>query len=266
MASLIRKKSPALYRTPEIQFPLAALMRQRGAHRLADGFYRRYQSTADGDLWKRTARSEMWLINPINFPPKKTVSCKKTAEPPYLDGVLSDVCWQNAEEIPLRAAENDELSEGAYPLVMLSYDADYLYFAASIPRVPGTPTDKPTLPGRTYDADLSKFDRLQLFLDVDRDYVTHYEFAVDQRGWTSDACWGNTSWNPRWHVAADADETRWRVEIAIPMTELVPRAPQRKSLWAVGIVRVIPTVGLQSWTHPAATHPRPESFGWVRFD
>ena len=50
------------------------------------------------------------------------------------------------------------------------------------------------------------------------------------------------------------------------MTELVPGPPVKKGVWAVGIVRTMPAVGLQSWTHPAGSRPRPESFGLLRFD
>lgn len=267
MARLIRAKAPALYTTPQIEFPLASLLRQRGALTSADQFYRRYRSAGVGDPWKQAALAELWLTQPANLPPRPVVLCRLAVDRPFLDGVLSDKCWLDADELPLRhVSETDPESRLVYPFGMLAYDSKFLYFAASIPRVPGTRADGPVCEGRDHDADLSPFDRISLYLDLDRDYATYYALHIDQRGWTAESCWEDAAWNPQWYVAADADETHWRVEIAIPMEELAARPPTRHAVWAVGLVRTVPTVGLQSWTHPAGTKPRPESFGLVRFD
>jgi len=264
MALLLRSKSPALYRTPEVQFSVASLLRQRGAHRLADGFYRRFDGSHD--VWNTTAATELWMLHPVSLPPKEMVVCRRTAVRPVLDGLLSDRCWQNAEIIRLVGSPGEKFDERHHAFSMLSYDAQYLYFAASVPRHQQTPPDGPMHAGRTHDTDLRKFDRVSLFLDVDRDYATFYSLSIDQRGWTSDACWDDESWNPKWHVYCATDENGWRVEAAILLQELVPLAPQKNVMWAVGIVRTIPTVGLESWTHPAGTRPRPETFGLLRFD
>ena len=266
MAALIRRTSPELYRTPGIRFPLAALLRQRGRLRLSGDLYRRYQQSGENDPWKKTAAGELWLARPTSLPPKSLLPCRRTAKPPYLDGVLSDDCWKDAEEIRLTSAGRTGRKDVRSTLVMISYDAKYLYLAASVPRVAGMPADGPATEGRRHDADLSGFDRLSLFLDVDRDYTTYYTFSVDQRGRTAESCHGDESWNPKWYVAATGDANRWRIEVAIPMTELVPGPPVKKGVWAVGIVRTMPAVGLQSWTHPAGSRPRPESFGLLRFD
>jgi len=116
---------------------------------------------------------------------------------------------------------------------MLCYDAEHLYFAASFPRAKGVRTDGPIQRERRYDEDLADFDRVNLSVDIDRDYVTSFNFAVDQRGCTSEACWNDSSWNPRWLVAVDADKTSWRVEVAIPLDELTPVAPQRGTAWGL---------------------------------
>jgi hypothetical protein len=54
--------------------------------------------------------------------------------------------------------------------------------------------------------------------------------------------------------------------VAIPLDELTPLAPQRGTAWALGITRIIPAVGVESWTLPASATPRPENFGLLRFD
>ncbi|MCH8830357.1 MAG: hypothetical protein IID45_12340 [Planctomycetes bacterium] len=152
------------------------------------------------------------------------------------------------------------------PFVMMSYDSAYLYLAGSFPRVPGMPTAKPIHKGRRHDADLSRFDRLSLFLDLDRDYATYYSLHIDQRGLTADSCFQNKGWNPKWILAVDGDEKSWRFEAAIPWKELTTRPPHRGTIWAAGLVRTIPAIGLQSWTHPAGSKPRPESFGLIKFE
>ena len=267
MAALIQKKSPGLYRTPQIQFPLAALFRHRGNHTSADASYRLHAGNGIDDPWSRTALGELWVVRPVHLPPKRFGTCQRAVEPPFLDGLLSDECWQTAQRFALSAQEvPSSRDKNAKSFAMLCYDANYLYFAAGIERFPGTATDRPMLPGRTHDAHLTSFDRVGLYLDVDRDYATYYSLMIDQRGWTADACWEDASWNPKWHVAADADATHWRVEAAIPLSELVPNAPTKNHVWAVGIVRTIPAVGVESWSHPAGSEPRPESFGLIRFD
>ena len=266
MASLLRLKSPELYATAEVQFSLASLMRQRGTQRLADRFYGRFNDTQEGDSWNRTAAAEFWLLRPTGLPPKTMAVCKPAGRRPVLDGLLSDDCWQNAEEYRLTKTRDDSPNDGAYAFAMLSYDDEYLYFAASIPRDPDAPDAKPMMAGRTHDADLRDHDRIGLFLDVDRDYYTYYALDIDQRGWTHDACWDDTSWNPKWFVAVKADDSRWRIEAAIPFDELTPVRPTKNTVWALGMVRTVPAVRLESWTHPAGARPRPETFGLLRFD
>jgi hypothetical protein len=149
---------------------------------------------------------------------------------------------------------------------MLSQDREFLYIAASVPRAEHARAEGVQLGGREHDADLSPFDRLSLAIDVDRDYATWYTLEVDQRGWTSEKCWDDKGWDPKWYVAADADDKNWRIEAAIPLSELVPEPPAPGTTWAVGIVRTIPAVGVQGWPEANGSKPRPESFGLVRFE
>ena len=89
-----------------------------------------------------------------------------------------------------------------------------------MPRLEGAPLDRPENKGRTHDADLSRHDRVSICLDVDRDYTTWYEFQVDQRGLSTESCWDDRRWNPTWYVATGTEDSHWRIEAAIPWTEL----------------------------------------------
>jgi hypothetical protein len=271
IAGLIREKSPALFLEPAIQFPLACLLRQRGVYRLSESYYRRYQRLGDEDQWKTSAAAELWLVNPLAEPPKPIAHCLPTNNRPKLDGMLSEPCWQAAKILSLEnpsQAANASLgtnpSEAAF--VMFCHDGEFLYVAACVPRAEHVPTAGVQLGGREHDADLSLFDRLAIAIDVDRDYATWYTLEIDQRGWTSEQCWEDKGWNPKWYVAADADKEHWRIEAAIPMMELVPEVPGAGMTWGVGIVRTMPAVGMQGWPEASGSKPRPESFGLIRFE
>ncbi len=188
--------------------------------------------------------------------------CVKAEAKPLLDGKFDDAVWQKAKAAALESAQHDD---GGWPAtVMLAYDAEYLYLAGRCRRAEAVEGARPTSP-RVPDADLSAHDRIEVFLDVDRDFTTFYRLTIDEYGWTNDRLWGDSTWNPRWFVAAAQVDGEWSVEAAIPLAELVGRAPQPKEVWAVGIQRVAPGVGFQSWTTPAAITVLPDGFGYLQF-
>lgn len=276
MAALIRRKSPALYRTPAIQFPLAALMRETGITSLpgepvetsnvVQAGATDADATASGDSKADALTSASLAAAQIGERlPQKTVTCRVPSKPIEIDGLLSDDGWQEAVELPLTTSAVPLAGNAPHALVMFAHDGKYLYFAASIPRVPGLPKDGPMKLGRTYDMDLSAYDRLSIFLDVDRDGTTWYEIDIDQRGCMAESCWNDPSWNPRMAVRAEGDDERWRIEGMIPFSELVPQPPRPGEGWGVAVVRTAPAVKQEAWVPPASTKPRPESFGLLRF-
>jgi hypothetical protein len=109
-------------------------------------------------------------------------------------------------------------------------------------------------------------DRVHFLIDLDRDWATYYRLSIDHRGWTSEACWQDATWNPNWFVASHSDETAWTAEAAIPLAELTGESIQGRPIWALGIQRIVPGVGFQSWTTPAAATPVPEGFGYLIFE
>lgn len=270
LAKQLQATSPSLFHSPEIQFPLAALRRADGSSRVADSIVRNFVTNAVNIETKQLAERELWASFATPESPKALSFCRPATERPHLDGLLSDPCWVDAKEIrlsdkPASQESTDGSSNASHSMVMFAYDNEFLYVAVSAPRATGTPSDRPQTSGRQHDADLSRHDRLSIRLDIDRDYSTWYEFQVDQRGWTAECCWEDRRWNPTWYVAADADKTDWRIEAAIPWNELTPTPPQRGTIYAVSILRTIPSVGLQSWTHPATARPQPTSFGLLKF-
>ncbi|MFN0055340.1 MAG: YCF48-related protein [Planctomycetales bacterium] len=265
MGRELERQDPQVARQPSVQFPLAASYRQLGAFHRSDEIYRRMMSRETKSSWSRPAELEFWLLQPLAPPEGAFAECVQAPQRPQLDGILSDPCWQNATEMILAGDRGDE-EVNARGLAMLCHDREYLYVAVSLPKDRRLPRDLPSAADRQYDDDLSDFDRVTLCLDVDRDRVSYFSFSVDQRGCTSEACWMDRTWNPKWLVAVDADDSHWRLEVAIPFEELGPAPPESGTAWGVGIIRTMPAVGQQSWTQPTSLTVSPETFGLIRFD
>lgn len=259
MAELIRRTSPALFQSPQVQLPLVSLLRQCNLTALpAD------KSARPKPGLKKEAVAENPLVR-IDLPTQKTVNCANTAARPELNALLSDECWQKAIEIPLSPETGAPPGDAPHAFAMLSHDSQYLYFAFSVPRVPGVRKDGVVKWGRQHDQDLSAYDRIALCIDTDRDFLTWYTIEIDQRGCVSESCCGDPSWNPTLYIAADADDDHWRIEGAIPFSDLVAHTPKGGEQWNLAILRTVPAVRLESWSHPAASRPRPETFGVLRF-
>lgn len=259
--------SPTLYRSAEIQFPLAGVKRGRGAPRAADAIMRTFQAGSLEPDMRQLVERELWSSFETVETPSAYGTCRRAASRPHLDGLLSDACWEAADEILLSSqVEAGEQNNSPKSMVMFSYDNEFLYLAISVVRAEGALREPVQQKGRKHDADLNPHDRLTFRLDLDRDYATWYEFQFDQRGWTAESCWEDWRWNPQYFVAAESDQNDWRIEAAIPWNELMPNAPQRGTFYSVSILRTIPAVGLQSWAQPATMAPRPTAFGLLKLD
>jgi hypothetical protein len=161
------------------------------------------------------------------------------------------------------APGDERLAEPAF--VLLTRDREYLYVAARCPKVTGVRYAAANSP-RQRDADLSQQDRIELLVDIDRDYVSCCRLTVDHRGWGSESCLDSAAWNPQWFIAAASDDVSWSFEAAIPWEELVDDPPEPQDCWALGVRRIVPGAGLQSWVWPAGGAPSPDDFGLLQFD
>jgi len=262
----IERTRPEWFAEPVVCFPLATANRSLAQDRQAAKLYEMQSHGGSRDAWPVCAQAELHLADPN--PKKPMLACVKAAERPHLDGRLDDPVWQQAKSAALQSAQHDD---GDWPaMVMLAYDAEFLYVGARCrkvsPEINMLPSNesKPA-PPRPRDADLSAHDRIELFLDVDRDFTVFYRLAIDHRGWTNDSCWGDATWNPKWFVASHEDRSEWTVEAAIPLNELIGQHPKPHDVWAIGIQRIAPGFGFQSWTVPAAIAVLPDGFGYLAF-
>jgi photosystem II stability/assembly factor-like uncharacterized protein len=258
----ISKQRPALFARPEIRFPLAAAHRSQGLHQQAQRYILQTVRTRPHDAWWQCARAEQWLAEAKGVATKPIANAYRTATKPKLDGQLDDATWRGARPIAIQSASAQPGQSTA--TAMISYDDAFLYLAVRCPRAAGVKYAKSNSM-RPRDPDLSDHDRVDLFLDLDRDYTTFYRLTIDHRGWVSEACWGDVSWNPKWFVAAGQDGQFWTAEAAIPLAELTGQHPKPRDVWALGIQRIIPGDEVQSWTQPAAVEPVGQGFGQLIF-
>jgi photosystem II stability/assembly factor-like uncharacterized protein len=253
---------PALLAEPLVRFPLAVAHRQQGLPRQAERYYAGLRHGRPHDAWWTSAQAELWLREPKGTPPKELWHCARATAKPRLDGRLDEPMWRAGNSIELRSMQRDDLDWRA--VAMLAYDEEFLYLGVSCNQAPGfqyAANDQP----RPRDSDLTDQDRIELAIDLDRDCVTYYRLTVDHRGWTGESCWGDRTWNPTWFVASGRDGNAWTAEVAIPLSELTGQLPQSKHAWGIGIQRVLPGVGFQSWTTPASGAMIPEGFGVAIF-
>jgi hypothetical protein len=213
----------------------------RGSKDVADRYLASLAIRYPGEEWQECGAIEQWLADRTRpAPAKPRVDCRFTTDRPKLDGVLDDKCWQTASPLLIPSQVPSLQSP-----VTFAYDERYLYFGIRCDR--RSELNYAAAEGnRTYDGDLTEHDRIRVLVDVDRDYTTHFALTVDHRGWTNDDCWGDTSWNPKWFVAAGGDTNHWTAETAIPWAELAPVAPTTGAAWAVSCERVLPGTSADS--------------------
>lgn len=263
LGKLLQMRYPTLYSEPVVQFPLAIASRQQGSARSAERALLAARRSRPHDAWWECAEAEFWLADRGGIGPKPVWHAVRARGKPLLDGRLDEPIWKEARPAQLKSPLQDDAAwRGA---AMLAYDEGFLYLAVSCRKVPGLTYPAGTTP-RPRDPDLSAHDRVEVLVDVDRDWSTYYRLTVDHRGWTGESCWGDSTWDPAWYVAADETDTTWTVEAAIPLDELTGSFPRQGTAWAVGAQRVVPGVGFQSWSTPAAPSVIPEGFGLLIFD
>ncbi len=262
-AKQLEQLQPALFAEPVVRFPLAVAQRQQGLPRQAERYFLSLRHSRPHDAWWACAQTEMWLGEPKGQPPKPLWNCARAQAKPRLDGRLDEPLWRANNAVELHSAQRDDAEWGA--VVMLAYDEEFLYVAISCTQAAGFKYEESAAP-RPRDPDLADQDRVELLLDTDRDFATYYCLSIDHRGWTGESCWQDSSWNPNWFVAGGNSEGTWTAEAAIPLAELTGQPPNSKHAWGVGVQRVVPGVGFQSWTTPASTEIMPEGFGFLIFE
>ncbi|HUG71506.1 MAG TPA: YCF48-related protein [Pirellulaceae bacterium] len=262
-AESIQHLRPALFAEPRLRFALASAYRKQGNLTAADRLYQYVAGSQPFGAWRQAAHGELWLSSRKGHSPRPLLSCQKVLEKPFLDGKLEEELWATAAQADLKSQLDDDADWPA--TIRLARDDEYLYLGIQCRKINGL-TYATTKDERRYDPDLSSQDRVELLLDTNRDYTSYIKLTIDHRGWTGEATWGDARWNPEWFVAADISGETWSVEAAIPFVELGHEHVADGEVWACGVQRVVPGVGIQSWTQPASVAGCPEGFGFLSLD
>ena len=173
------------------------------------------------------------------------LNCDKTDTRPNLDGQLNDACWQQAIRSRSLVKSKIHLSDESQPAsnpnvdqTLFSFDDEFLYVGIVCQKLPGHYYNA-RKSARIRDANLDRRDRVELTIDVDRDYRSAYKLVVDHRGWVGESCSGTNGWNPNWYVSQSENETSWTVEFAIPIDQLSSKQLEPTTVWAFGLKRRI---------------------------
>ena len=310
LTDYVGKVAPDVLNDPYVRFCLAASQIRNGEPQLAEGYYIKRSLPPNDDLWAVRAASELWAFgNSVqgniqgqdrsgrHLP---TISCRFTAERPFLDGKLDDEIWSLCQPVVfsksnestganstlenkpgstssdaqaeatasrIHREQTDARTQAFGTEAMFLYDKEFLYLALRCRKTDGFVyryRDFREIP-RTHDPNLVREDRIELLLDQKRNYTTYDMFELDYRGWISESRWQDQNWNPRWFVARHEDETHWYIEAAIPLDQLSNKKPQAGALWGVALRRLVPGVGVEAWNAKNSFNTR-EGFGYLVFE
>ncbi|MEO2017386.1 MAG: YCF48-related protein [Fuerstiella sp.] len=245
---VLRSLAPEVANSPRLLLRQAANVRRHGSFGANSTLLAK--AAAGSDLYSLLARAEQGAVHGAAETTVPTINLPKVRAKPVLDGQLTEECWQDAIELHLAVSNADPVVASADCLIMLAWDDDHVYVAGRMEHCPGHSNQMNHTVDRFHDAKHGTLDRVIINFDVDRDYTTGFEFVVDESGQTSERCWTARSWNPQWYVDAEADETSWRFEIAIPQAELQTTPLRAGNLWGLRIRRLVPGVMEQSLKDP----------------
>ena len=261
------------------------LTMQRAANDVAKYYQARSHSRFD-DVWSIRARTEQWLAIPdkTTLPaeqqqlPMPAIVSVHIDTRPFLDGKFDDEhdkgVWQRANLYPLTpgsppvramfaegtgntgntrriGAVREErlraMSQNFGTQAMFLRDSEYLYIGLRCPKVPEFNYTASDNQQRLRDVGMQDQDRVEILLDIDRDYDSYYSLTIDFRGWVTDMCLGNRGWNPHWQVARREDDNAWYIEAAIPFASLLDRPVVPHSIWSIALRRLVPGIGIECW-------------------
>jgi len=168
-------------------------------------------------------------------------------EPPIIDGVLDDPCWQQAYHTDEFWNTDDHCAPSERTEAWLCVDASALYVAVyAYDSQPGGIMCQETKHG----GNISNDDYISIGIDADHTGDRMYTFQATANGTQKESIPGGSDtkieWRGDWSAAAQVVGDGWRLEVKIPFGIL--RYPAGQSVWGVDI-----------WRH----HPRTnDCFNW----
>ncbi|NOY97423.1 MAG: carbohydrate binding family 9 domain-containing protein [Chlorobi bacterium] len=170
-----------------------------------------------------------------------TIPARRIQNPPLIDGILDDKCWENAfvvnkfyQREPNTGEPISEKTE-----FYICYDSNQIYFGIKCFDDP----DKITAKELARDVSLINDDRVQIILDTYLDHRNGYWFQIGPRGSIGDAIISkngtafNKKWDGLWVGKSKITNDGWQAEVAIPFKTLGFDKENRQ--WGIKLIRHI---------------------------
>ncbi|OGV74351.1 MAG: hypothetical protein A3K19_27370 [Lentisphaerae bacterium RIFOXYB12_FULL_65_16] len=200
--------------------------------------------------------------------------CRFTAQPPTVDGDLSDPCWPQAEPTPVLLT----LGPDATPLparmqVRFLCDDTALYVAVEAQSRPGAVPA--TAQPRERDSHVFSDDSVELFLHTAPAATAYFHLILNCDGAALDASHDpdaplgqelGTKWDPEWRSATRKREGGWSAEMAIPYAAFGVTPPSRGFVWRVKVGSNAPGFPHAMWPrNPALSFHEAMAAGYLVF-
>ncbi len=178
----------------------------------------------------------------------RVLEIKRTGQPPRIDGLLDDACWQNIQPvsgfIQYNPVNGAPASEETY--VWAAYDDKYLYFAFLMKDSRPDKIWAELTPRNAFD----KNDSIQVILDTYNDKRTSISFTLNPRGVQKNSV------ETIWKSGARIREDGWSAEMAIPFKSL-RFSTASEQVWGINFSRYIHRLNETAyWTEVKRDLPR----------
>ncbi len=167
-----------------------------------------------------------------------SIPAVQVAEPPVIDGLLDDPCWEEATHMTDFWREREDESPIEKTEAWLGYDGEAIYvaFRCHDSKPSEIRAAQKKRQGRIWDDD-----RVVVGIDVNDTGRNWYNFNVTPAGTQYDYVPGGTSekieWKGDWRAAGSVDEEGWSAEIEIPFSIL--RYPDGQDTFRVVLSRFL---------------------------
>lgn len=178
----------------------------------------------------------------------KSVHVSRTQNPPRIDGIVDDDCWEGIEPVSgffqFDPVNGSKASEETY--VWICYDQKNLYFAFLMEDSLPDKIWAELTPRNTYENN----DAITVVIDAYNDKRTFLSFTVNPRGVQKN------SRETIWQSGAVIRDDGWSAEMAIPFKSL-RFSPQENQVWGINFERYIHRLAEQDyWTNVSRDVPR----------
>ena len=155
------------------------------------------------------------------------LACRHADEPPKVDGLLTDACWDDAEQVLfVQRYKWEPPSQKTVGAALC--DEEHLYFAF---RCYETNMRELSMEVTDPNGPLYRDDVIEVFLDPQNRRHNYHHLFITAAGVYSD----DGTLNRRWQARVRRMETYWTAEVAIPWRSIVER--DTENTWIVSLAR-----------------------------